>query len=101
MKFPTRLIVIVVLCAAQAASQSIVHESDTQSWNDFQLTIPMTKRIDFVQQLTLRFGDNFTTGVDERWGAGWVFKVNKYFFFNKFYFHREALPPPRPNDYED
>ena len=101
MKLPTRLIVIVVLCAAQAAAQSVVPESDTQSWNDFQLTIPMTKRIDFVPQLTLRFGDNFTTPADERWGAGWVFKVNKYLSINPFYFHREARPPHGRHEYED
>jgi len=46
----------------------------------------MTKKVDFTTQLTLRLGDNVTQTVDQRWGIGFVFKLNKYLSFNPSYF---------------
>lgn len=78
----------------QARSQSRVPENDVQSWNDFQLTVPLNKKVDFVAQLTLRFGDNlFGAAVDERWGSGFNFKPNKYLTLGASFFDREARPP--------
>jgi hypothetical protein len=84
-----------------ALAQSRVPKSDNQSWNDFQLTIPMTKKVDFTTQLTLRFGDNATQTADQRWGIGFVLKPNKYLSFTPFYFHREARPPNGRHERED
>lgn len=92
---------LILTCAASAAAQLPVPQTDTQSWNDFQFTIPVTKRIDFVPQLTLRFGDNVTKSVDERWGFAWVFKINQYLSFGTMYFHREARPPHGRREHED
>ena len=78
-----------------------VPESDNQNWNDVFFTIPMSKPVDLVLQGTLRIGDNVTQPVDERWGLGWVFKVNKYLSFVPFYFHREARPPNGRLEHED
>jgi hypothetical protein len=52
-------------------------------------------------QGTLRLGDNVTQTVDQRWGVGFVIKINKYLSFNPFYFHREARPPNGRHEYED
>lgn len=101
MRTATALLITALVCTVQASAQSRVPKSDNQSWNDFQLTVPMTKKVDFVPQLTLRFGDNVSQIVDERWGAGFVFKVNKYLSFNPFYFHREARPPNGRHEHED
>jgi len=76
-------------------------KSDTQSWNDLQLTVPMTNKVDFTTQITLRFGDNITQTADQRWGIGFVFKLNKYLSFNTLYFHREARPPNGRHEAED
>ena len=81
----------IFLCTAQAAAQ--VPENDTQSWNDIQLTIPLHKQVDFVVQGTVRIGGNLTTAVDERWGAGFNFKLNQYVTLSTSYFNREARPP--------
>jgi hypothetical protein len=81
--------------------QSRVPKSDNQSWNDVQLTVPLTKVVDLTMQGTLRLGDNVTQTVDQRWGVGFVIKVNKYLSFNPFYFHREARPPNGRHEYED
>jgi len=76
-------------------------KSDFQSWNDLQVVVPMTKKIDFTLQLTGRFGDNVSQIADTRWGVGWVFKINKYLSFNPLYFHRNARPPNGKFETED
>jgi hypothetical protein len=81
--------------------QGRVPKSDNQSWNDVQLTVPLTKVADFTMQGTIRLGDNVTQTVDQRWGAGFVIKINKYLSFNPFYFHREARPPNGRHEHED
>jgi len=86
-------LLIVVACCAHTAAQLRVPETDTQSWNDFQLTVPMSKKVDFLMQLTLRFGDNITTPVDERYGFGFNYKLNKYVTLNEGVFGRDARPP--------
>jgi hypothetical protein len=84
-----------------AFGQSRVPKSDNQSWNDVQLTVPLTKVVDFTMQGTLRLGDNVTQTVDQRWGVGFAIKINKYLSFNPFYFHREARPPNGRHESED
>jgi len=91
---------LILTCAASAAAQSPVSETDTQSWNDFQLTIPMTKRIDFVPQLTLRFGDNLTNPVDERFGAGFNYKLNPHITVQESILARVARPPKGRSEHE-
>ncbi|MDX6288901.1 MAG: hypothetical protein QOH42_700, partial [Blastocatellia bacterium] len=68
-RFPI-LVLIGVLVCAHATAQSRVPESDNQSWNDLQITVPMTKKVDFTTQITLRLGDNVTQTADQRWGIG-------------------------------
>ena len=96
--------IVVFACAAgprSAQSQTAVPKADTQNWNDIQLAIPLNKKVDFTIQGTVRIGDNVSRPVDERWGVGWVFKLNKYLSLNPFYFHREARPPHGRQEYED
>ena len=94
----------VFLCATgqgSAQSQTRVPKADTQSWNDVQLTVPLSKQFDLLIQGTVRIGDNLTTAVDERWGFGFNYKVHKYLTLNELYFHREAKPPHGRQEYED
>ena len=91
----------IVITASSAKPQTRVPKADTQSWNDVYITVPISKKVDMVFQVTLRIGDNLTKPVDERWGVGWVFRVNKYLSINPFYFHRDARPPHGRYEYED
>lgn len=84
-----------------AQGQSKVPKADTESWNDFQLQIPMNKKADFLIQGTLRIGGNLTTPIDERWGFGFNYKIQKYVTLNELYFHREAKPPNGKHESED
>jgi hypothetical protein len=90
----------ILLCATNQA-QTRVPKTDTQSWNDVQLTVPLNKKVDFLIQGTIRIGGNLTTAVDERWGFGFNYKVHKYVTLNELYFHREAKPPNGRQEHED
>jgi hypothetical protein len=84
----------ILLCVAgRAGAQKPIPKSDTQSWNDLQLTIPLGKKGDFLVQGTLRLGGNLSKAVDERWGVGFNYKLNQHVTLNELYFHREARPP--------
>jgi hypothetical protein len=87
--------------ADNARAQTKVPKADTESWNDVQLSIPVSKKVDFLIQGTVRIGGNFTTPVDERWGFGFNYKVQKYITLNELYFHREATPPDGRHEDED
>lgn len=88
----------VFVCAAQAAAQ--VPEKDTQSWNDIQLTIPMTKKADFVLQGTIRVGDNITSPVDERLGVGFSYKLAPWLTLGQALFVRDARAPNARREHE-
>jgi len=87
--------------AAPISAQTRIPKADTQNWNDVQFAVPLSKKVDFIIQGTLRIGDNLTTAVDERWGIGFNYKANKYVTVNSLYFHREAKPPHGKTETED
>ncbi len=87
------LTAILLYTSGLVSAQTRVPKADTQSWNDVQLTIPLSKKVDFLVQGTLRLGGNLSKAVDERWGFGFNYKLNKFVTLNELYFHREARPP--------
>src|SRR5258707_8962846 len=100
--FASLLLIVIALCAGACAwAQTPVPKTDTQSWNDVQLTIPLSKKIDFLVQGTLRIGGNLSKAVDERWGFGFNYKLSKYVTLNELYFHREARPPNGRSEVEE
>lgn len=105
MKPPTFLFLFLtamLLCAGDGTlAQTPVPKSDTQSWNDVQITIPLSKKVDFLIQGTLRLGGNLSTPVDERGGFGFNYKLNKYVTLHELYFHREARPPNGRHEVEE
>jgi hypothetical protein len=98
---PLAVVFFLIVGSPVAQTTNPVPKSDFQSWNDLQLAIPMTKKVDYTVQLTGRFGDNVTQLVDLRFGVGWLFRPNKYLSLNTFYFHREAQPPNGKHETED
>ena len=74
------LLACMVLCAAFAPAQTgrLVEQDDAQSWNDIQLTVPMSKRFDFFTQATFRFGKDISRLNDRRIAVGLVWKPTKY-----------------------
>jgi len=73
-----------------ADAQTVADEDDNQSWNDVQLTVPMTKEFDFYLAGTFRFGKDVTRLNDRRIAVGFVYKLNKSVSFQPFYWNIEA-----------
>ena len=101
MKIAVLLLGAILLCAPPALAQSRVPKSDTQSWNDVQVTIPLNKKAEAVLIGTLRLGDNLTRPVDERWGIRFNYALDKYVTLQTLYFHREARPPNGRHEREE
>jgi hypothetical protein len=95
------LILLLVIAPAVFAQSQRPLKSDTQFWNDTLLTMSIHKRVDFGFTVTTRINSNFNDVIDERWGAGWIIKVNKYLTFTPFYFHRQARQPRLIKEHEE
>jgi len=80
-------LILIVFCAAFAGAQATVDRDDNQSWNDVQLTAPMTRQFDVVMTGTLRFGKNLTRVHETRIGIGFVFKPLKDLSFSPSYLY--------------
>ena len=66
------------------------NDNDNQSWNDVQLTVPLSKTFDYFQKVTMRFGRNATRLNDGRFAVGFVYKPTKWFSISPFYWYITA-----------
>jgi len=84
---------LLLFSAFSANAQSIGQsKTDTQEWNDVQFAVPLSDKIDFVLQGTLRFGRDISRPVDERLGVGFSFKIGKYLTVTPAYMHIATQP---------
>lgn len=83
-------LILIGYCAGFAAAQTTTDEDDNQSWNDVQLTVPMTKKFDFFSQITARFGSNVSRLTDTRLAVGFVWKPTKSLSVSPFFLNIEA-----------
>ncbi len=83
---------LIAICAFASAAQTRGPRQDTQEWNDVQLAVPLSKKVDFVMLGTLRFGNNVQHAVDERIGAGFSIKLGKYLTLFPNYLHITTHP---------
>jgi Protein of unknown function (DUF2490) len=84
------LILLWSLTEAKSQVPALVAQDDIQSWNDIQLTIPVSKKVDFVTQLTGRFGKNISRLNDARYQFGFAFKPDKTWTLQPFYWNIRA-----------
>lgn len=91
----------VLVCVVDASAQTRVPETDTQVWNDIQVTIPLSKRTEFVIIGTARIGGDVTKFVDERFGFRVNYLLEKHVTLQAVYFHREGRPPNGNHERED
>jgi hypothetical protein len=83
-------LILIAVCPLFAAAQTSVDREDNQSWNDVQLTVPLTKQVDVFLIGTLRFGKNVTRVQETRLGFGFVFKPLKDLSFSPSYLNITA-----------
>lgn len=82
---------LVLLTVADVYGQSSLRD-DSQEWNDLQVSIPLSKQIDFGVLGTLRFGRDINRPVDERLGTGFTFRAGEYLTFSSFYLYIATQP---------
>jgi hypothetical protein len=85
-----RLLFVSLLLVIPVSAQA--DHTDNQQWTDVQVSIPVTKQIDFTLGGTLRLGRDFNRPVDERIGAGFSVKVGKYVTVSPNYLHIGMQP---------
>lgn len=83
---------VIVLCISDIRAQTgqAQDDEDNQSWNDFQITVPMTKHFDFFEKVTMRLGKNVTRLNDGRFAVGFVWKPTKSLSFSPFFWYINA-----------
>ena len=77
-------------CVIFVSAQAVADRDDNQSWNDLQLTVPMSKQMDFYLAFTERFGKNITQVSDQRLAIGFVYKPHKSWSVMPFYWNINA-----------
>ena len=78
-----------------------VPRRDTQQWNDLQLIVPMTKKVDFILLGSLRLGRNLTRPVEERIGISFSVNPTKSVSLAPSYLHIERQPSAGRDFFED
>lgn len=86
------LLLLCLLCLFVAKTSGQTDQTDNQFWTDVQLAIPVTSKFDFNILGTLRIGRDFSRPVDERVGAGFTFRANKYLQVAPSYLHIGMQP---------
>jgi len=84
-------LLLLILLVSGASAQS-VDRTDNQLWTDVQLAVPVTKSFDFNILGTLRLGRDINRPVDERVGAGFTWKIGKYWTVSPNYLHIGMQP---------
>lgn len=84
------ILVFVCFGVLFADAQVITDDEDVQSWNDVQLTVPMSKKFDFYTAVTMRLGKNVTRLNDGRFAVGFIYKLNKSWTVQPFYWFINA-----------
>ena len=87
-----RLVCVSLLLLTPVSAQSILDQTDNQQWTEVLLAVPVTTRFDFAIIGGLRLGRDITHPVDERVGAGFTFRVNKYVNLSPHYLHIGMQP---------
>jgi len=86
-----KTLALLLLLVSCVSAQS-VDRTDNQIWSDVQLAVPVTKNFDFNILGTLRLGRDINRPVDERVGAGFTWKIGKYWQVSPNYLHIGMQP---------
>jgi hypothetical protein len=81
-----------MLLVTGTSAQSLIDHTDNQQWTDVQLAVPVTKNFDFNILGTLRLGRDISRPVDERVGAGFAWRIGKYWTVSPNYLHIGMQP---------
>jgi len=78
--------------STHAHAQSPSQRHDNQFWNDTQVAIGLSKKVDAIVQGTLRIGTDISRPVDERIGFGFSIKALKWLTLTPAYYYIATQP---------
>ncbi len=93
-------LLVSLVSSLRAQSAASAPRRDTQIWNDLQIALPVSDRVDLNLLGTLRLGQHVTRPVDERVGAGLTLRMDKYLTLAPTYLYSSTQPAPGHNSYE-
>lgn len=76
-------LIVLLFSATMVAAQQ--DDEDVQSWNEIQLTVPLSKQFDYITGATARFTRNISRFNEGRYLIGFVWKPHKDFSISPFY----------------
>ncbi len=101
---PTRALLSLSLAALAFGTtygQTSRPRDDAQLWNDVQVAVPLSKKVDLMLLGVVRVGRNFARPVNERIGAGVSFRVGKHLTLFPFYLHGASQPTSASHSTEE
>ena len=108
-KSPLISFFLIFFLSALAFSQSADDNSDIVGWSDITIGMPLIQKEENGKKVDrlalnftagLRFGRNLKRPVDERAGAAFTYRFNKYFSAGTGYLYRRFRPTEAPRQYE-
>lgn len=72
-----RIILLSACLALLSVGCKAQDDSDFQSWNDLQITVPIAKKFDLYTATTIQFGNNLTNVDNTRFSIGITYKPTK------------------------
>ncbi|HEX2268747.1 MAG TPA: DUF2490 domain-containing protein [Pyrinomonadaceae bacterium] len=91
---PACLLLLLLTAGGISAQTPTAPQSDTQQWNELQISVPLSKQIEVVFLGTLRLGGDIQRPVDERVGIAFSFKLGKYVTVAPSYLNITTQPLP-------
>lgn len=77
----------VTIFVGRSSAQTLQPQDDNQSWNDLQLTVPLTEHFEFYTAVTMRLGGNISRLNDGRYAIGFAWKPHKSLNILPFYWY--------------
>ncbi len=79
------LLLIGAVAFTSIDAQTLQPQDDIQSWDELQVTVPLSGQFDFFTSVAGRFGKNITRLNDARYTIGYTWKAHKSFSVSPFY----------------
>ena len=92
---------VLLLAGAVRAQSASSQRHDTQMWNDTQVAIAISKRVDFTLLGGLQLGGSVSHLINERIGFSFSFKARKYLTLAQSYLHLATQPLKEQKGFEN
>ena len=83
-------VLTIIFCGVSVNDAQTADTDDNQFWNDVSVSVPVNTQLDFTLWGTARFGKNITRLNEGRIAVGFIYKPNKSWLLQPFYWRIRA-----------